>query len=145
MNVNFIKNNFILKNVGYHFSCNINAIFNYILKKVVSVDFSFAKKQESRKIMEASLDFFRLYKFGFYYLYKAEFFPHLNWYVHGLKVSKSWKHFFRTINSSKKNKRLKKLSYELSGLFFLVFRSFFGRIDNSKNCFLDLLTFKPWC
>ena len=53
MNVNFIKNNyFFLKNVGYHFFCNFDAIFNYILKKLVSVDFSFEKtgKQKNNGI-----------------------------------------------------------------------------------------------
>ena len=49
MNVNFIKNNFILKNVGYHFSCNFNAIFNYILKKLVNVDFFSSQKLRSYK------------------------------------------------------------------------------------------------
>ena len=53
-----------------------------------------------------------------------------------LKVSKSRKKKWNSQFFQKTNE-----TQELLRQFFQVFRSFFGRIDNFKNCFRDLLTF----
>ena len=59
-----------------------------------------------------------------------------------LKVSKSRK-IFGILNSSKKRMKHEKNYPESSkDSFFKCFVRFFGRIDNSKNCFWDLLTFR---
>ena len=61
-----------------------------------------------------------------------------------LKVSKSQKQLFEFSILPKNVRKWKKKKYPESSqdFFRFVFRSFFGRIENSKNCFRDLLTFK---
>ena len=58
-----------------------------------------------------------------------------------LKVSKSRKQFLVFSIPLKKMKNGEKNILRALKIFFFVFRSFFGRIENSKNCFRDLLTF----
>ena len=59
-----------------------------------------------------------------------------------LKVSKSRKQFLELLILPKNERKTTKIILRTLEIFFPHFRSFFGRIENSKNCFQDLLTFR---
>ena len=59
-----------------------------------------------------------------------------------LKISKSRKQFLEFSILPKNERKGGKNILRVLRIIFVVFRSFFGRIKNSKNCFRDLLTFK---
>ena len=58
-----------------------------------------------------------------------------------LKISKSWKQFMLSSILPKNEKKRENKYFESSQDNFHVFYLFFGRIENSKNCFQDLATF----
>ena len=61
-----------------------------------------------------------------------------------LKVSKSRKQFLEFLSLPKNERKTKKKYPKSSRDNFFCFRSFFGRIEETINCFRDLLTFnKP--
>ena len=67
----------------------------------------------------------------------------------GLSLKKSWIILYVKVSKSRKRclefsilpKNKKKISWELLVYFFLFFCSFFGRIENTRTCFRDKLTF----
>ena len=61
--------------------------------------------------------------------------------IFSLEVSKSKKKELEFSILPKNNPNTRKNYPWSSCNFFHVFHSFVGRIENSKNCFLDLLTF----